>query len=96
MATQTQQTAQHTGAWLTFNYALVLRLDRMVGARHPVCAGRYLDQSLLRDGARSCWCNPAITITKTVRDVHEGAKFVNRIEDARTERLLMEIERGKE
>ena len=38
----------------------------------------------------------AITVTKTVRDVHEGAKFVNRIEDARAERLLMGIERGKE
>jgi hypothetical protein len=35
-----------------------------------------------------------ITLTKTLRDVHEGAKFVNRIEDARAERLLMEMERG--
>ena len=38
----------------------------------------------------------SITMTKTLRDVHEGSKMVNRIEDARAERLLMEIERGKE
>ena len=37
----------------------------------------------------------AITMTKTLRDVHENARFVNRIEDVKTERLLMEIERGK-
>jgi len=35
-------------------------------------------------------------MTKTLRDVHEGGKLVNRIEDARAERLLMGIERGKE
>jgi hypothetical protein len=31
----------------------------------------------------------SITMAKTVRDAHETAKLVNRIEDARTERLLM-------
>jgi hypothetical protein len=32
-----------------------------------------------------------ITLTKTLRDNHEATKFLNRIEDARTERLLMEV-----
>jgi len=32
-----------------------------------------------------------ITLTKTMRDMHESTKLVNRIEDARTERLLMEV-----
>jgi hypothetical protein len=32
-----------------------------------------------------------ITLTKTMRDMHESVKLVNRIEDARTERLLMEV-----
>jgi len=36
-----------------------------------------------------------ITLTKTIRDMHEGARLVNRIEDAKTERLLMEIDRAK-
>ena len=32
-----------------------------------------------------------ITATKTIRDVHEGRRMVNRIEDAKTERLLMSV-----
>ena len=36
-----------------------------------------------------------ITMTKTIRDVHESGKLVNRIEDAKAERLLMGIERSK-
>ena len=32
-----------------------------------------------------------VTVTKTQRDIHEATKLVNRIEDARTERLLMEV-----
>jgi len=35
-----------------------------------------------------------ITMTKTLRDVHESSKLVNRIEDARAEQLLMRIERN--
>ncbi len=31
-----------------------------------------------------------VTMTKTQRDLHEDARLVNRIEDARTEKLLME------
>jgi hypothetical protein len=34
-----------------------------------------------------------VTLTKTQRDVHESARLVNRIEDARTEKLLMEAGR---
>jgi hypothetical protein len=32
-----------------------------------------------------------VTLTKTLRDVHESGRLVNRIEDAKAERLLMEI-----
>ena len=35
-----------------------------------------------------------ITMTKTLRDVHEGSKLVNRIEDAKAERLLMEVSKA--
>lgn len=34
-----------------------------------------------------------VTMTKTQRDVHEGSRLVNRIEDARTEKLLMDAGR---
>jgi hypothetical protein len=36
-----------------------------------------------------------ITMTKTMRDNHESGKLVNRIEDAKAERILMEVERNQ-
>ncbi len=54
-----------------------------------------MGEGLLCDG-RGLARKSCITVTKTLRDVHEGARLVNRIEDAKTERLLMEIERGKQ
>ena len=38
----------------------------------------------------------SITITKTLRDSEEAGRFINRIEEARTEKLLMDINRGAE
>ena len=35
-----------------------------------------------------------ITLTKTVRDNHESSRLVNRIEDAKAERLLMEVSKA--
>jgi hypothetical protein len=36
-----------------------------------------------------------ITVTKTLRDVQEAGRLVNKIEDAKTEQLLMRIDRGE-
>ena len=35
-----------------------------------------------------------VTLTKTLRDRHESTKLINRIEDARAERLLMEVSKA--
>ena len=35
-----------------------------------------------------------ITLTKTIRDSHEAGRLLNRIEDAKTEQLLMKIDRS--
>ena len=35
-----------------------------------------------------------VTLTKTIRDMHESGKLVNRIEDAKAERLLMEVSKA--
>jgi hypothetical protein len=35
-----------------------------------------------------------VAITKQLRDDQEAAKMINKIEEARTEKLLMEINRG--
>jgi len=90
-----QQGAQHTSTWVTFTYA------SFIGALLMVAAGVVLmPMDLWIKGyfamgivmlIQSC-----ITLTKTIRDVHESGKLVNRIEDAKAERLLMGMERGKE
>jgi hypothetical protein len=36
-----------------------------------------------------------ITLTKTIRDNDEAGKLVNRLEDAKTERLLMDVAKGQ-
>ena len=89
------QAAQHTSTWVTFTYA------SFIGALLMVAAGVVLmPMDLWIKGyfamgivmlIQSC-----ITLTKTIRDVHESGKLVNRIEDAKAERLLMGMERGKE
>jgi hypothetical protein len=38
----------------------------------------------------------SITITKTLRDAEEASRFINRLEDAKTEKLLMDVSRGNE
>ena len=35
----------------------------------------------------------SITITKTMRDAQEASRFINKLEDAKTEKLLMDIHR---
>ena len=89
------QATQHTSSWVTFTYA------SFIGALLMVAAGVVLmPMDLWIKGyfamgivmlIQSC-----ITLTKTIRDVHESGKLVNRIEDAKAERLLMGMERGKE
>ncbi|MGO4711281.1 YiaA/YiaB family inner membrane protein [Bradyrhizobium sp. 2TAF24] len=88
------QTAQpHTSAWVTFTYVSFAASLLMV-----ICGIYFLPLDLWVKGyllmgivmlVQSC-----ITMTKTVRDVHESSRLVNRIEDARAERILMEASKA--
>ena len=42
------------------------------------------------------YIHTSITITKTMRDAEEAGRFINKLEDAKTEKLLMEINRKDE
>jgi hypothetical protein len=89
------QSPQHSSAWIAFTYASFIGSSAMVTlgivfAPMDVWLKGYLAMGALML-VQSC-----ITLAKTLRDVHEGSRLVNRIEDAKTERLLMGIERGKE
>jgi hypothetical protein len=88
-----QPAAQHSPAWVAFTYAAFLSSLAMVAV-----GVLFMPLDLWMKGyfamgivtlVQSC-----VAVTKTVRDVHEGRRLVNRIEDAKAERLLMEI--GKE
>jgi hypothetical protein len=89
------QTNIHSGAWITFTYASFAASIAMVGFGILFAPIDIWIKAYFAMGA-ALLIQSCITMTKTLRDVHESSKFVNRIEDARAERLLMEMERGKE
>ncbi len=95
MSAQAVQTTPHSPAWIFFTYvSFAASVGMMTIGVLFAPVDIWIKAYLAMGGAlliQSC-----ITMTKTLRDMHESAKFVNRIEDARAERLLMEIERGKE
>ena len=87
------QTTQHSAAWVTFTYVSFAASALMVGLGIwflplELSIKGYLTMGFLML-VQSC-----ITMTKTMRDNHEGDRLLNRIEDAKAERLLMEVSRG--
>jgi len=79
----------HSASWVTFTYvsfggALLMVALGIFFLPLDVWIKGYLAMGVVLL-IQSC-----ITLTKTMRDVHEGGKLVNRLEDARAERLLME------
>ena len=88
------QAAQHThtSSWVTFTYATFIGSVLMIGAGIALMPLDIWIKGYFAMGIvlliQSC-----ITMTKTIRDVHESSKLVNRIEDAKAERLLMGIDR---
>jgi hypothetical protein len=86
----TNETTQHSGAWVAFTYASFIGSAAMVALGilfmpMDIWVKGYLAMGVVML-VQSC-----ITATKTIRDVHEGRRMVNRIEDAKTERLLMSV-----
>ncbi|MFL5127430.1 MAG: YiaA/YiaB family inner membrane protein [Microvirga sp.] len=89
------QAAQHSQSWVTFTYASFLTSLAMVIAGILFMPLDTWIKGYFAMGVvmlvQSC-----ITVTKTVRDVHEARRLMNRIEDAKTERLLMGIEQARD
>ena len=93
MTTQTSQTL-HSQTWITFTYASFIGAVAMVGVGILFAPLETWVKAYFAMGA-ALLIQSCITVTKTLRDVHEGHKLVNRIEDAKTEKLLMDIERQR-
>ena len=89
------QSVQHTSSWVAFTYATFIGAVLMVAAGVLFMPGDFWLKGYLAMGI-AMLIQSWVTVTKTIRDVHEGSKLVNRIEDAKAERLLMGMERGKE
>jgi hypothetical protein len=88
-----QTNQNHRPAWVTFTYVSFAASAFMVGmgiylSTLDLAMKGYLTMGFLML-VQSC-----ITMTKTMRDMHESNRLVNRLEDAKAERLLMEVERG--
>ena len=88
-----QNVQPHSGAWVTFTYASFSASAFMVAI-----GVFYLPLDLWMKGYLSMGIvmlvQSCVTLTKTMRDMHESGKLVNRIEDAKAERLLMEVSKA--
>jgi hypothetical protein len=86
----TAQPIKHSGAFVSFSYASFGIALAMVAGGVFVMPIDYWMKGFLMMGmvmlVQSC-----IILTKTIRDNVEAEKLLNRIEDAKTERLLMDV-----
>ena len=86
--------AQHSQSWVTFTYGSFIGSVALVGG-----GILFLPLDVWIKGyflmGMAMLIQSCITVTKTIRDVHESTKLLNKLEDAKTERLLMDIERVK-
>jgi hypothetical protein len=84
----------HSNSWIVFTYvsfaaALAMVVGGIVLMPLELAMKGYLAMGVVML-IQSC-----ITLTKTIRDNDEAGKLVNRIEDAKTERLLMDVVKGQ-
>ena len=88
-----QNAQPHSGAFVTFSYvsfsasAFLVALGVFFMPIDLWMKG-YLTMGIVML-VQTC-----VTLTKTLRDRHESSKLVNRTEDARAERLLMEVSKA--
>jgi hypothetical protein len=86
-------TQTHSAAWVTFTYISFAVSLFMVAVGifflplDPWVKG-YLAMGVVLL-VQSC-----VTVTKTMRDMHEGDRLANRLEDAKAERILMDFSKA--
>ena len=93
MTTTTNYAPKDSGAWKMFTVA-------SFGVAAALMAGGiyFLEASFAAKGfyamAAIMLVHTSVTITKTLRDEQESNRFINKLEDAKTEKLLMDIHRN--
>ena len=84
----------HSHSWIVFTYvsfaaALAMVVGGIVLMPLDLAMKGYLAMGV------GMLVQSCMTLTKTIRDNDEAGKLVNRIEDAKTERLLMDVVKGQ-
>jgi hypothetical protein len=84
---------QHSTTWIAFSY---VAFAATLGAVLIGIVLMPVDLALRAFMAMGTLAlvQSCITLTKTLRDVHEGSKLAHRLDKARTEALLKEVGRG--
>jgi hypothetical protein len=86
-------TTKNTPAWLTFTYIFFgFAVGMMVLGIWAIPVDLWIKGYLAM--ATVSMLGAAFTLAKTVRDEQEAKRFANRLEDAKAERLLMEVGRA--
>ena len=85
-----QNAQPHTSGWVNFTYASFFGAIAMLGAGIVFLPVDWWTKGFLSMAAVML-IQSSITMTKTVRDMHEASKLVNRIDESRTEQLLMTV-----
>ena len=80
----------HSQSWIAFTYVSFLAALAMVVVGIILIPLDLAMKGYLAMGV-AMLIQSCITLTKTLRDNDEAGKLVNRLEDARTERLLMDV-----
>jgi hypothetical protein len=84
----------HSPAWAVFTYVSFAAVLAMVVVGIILMPIDLAMKGYLTMGV-AMLIQSCITLTKTIRDNDEAGKLVNRIEDAKTERLLMDVAKGQ-
>jgi len=79
----------HSGVWIAFSYAsFAMAVLMFVGGLYFLQMDPWV-KAYFGMGAvlliQACF-----TLAKTLRDVHEGQKFINRLDQAKSDKLLSE------
>ena len=89
------QVSNHSNAWVSFTYANVaISAALTFGGLYFLPLDLWIKGYMLM--GVTMLVSSTITATKTIRDVQETSRLVNKIEDAKTEQLLMRLDRGKD
>ena len=83
----------HSSAWVSFTYISFTASLAMVALGILFLPVDLATRGYMAIGMLML-VQSSITVTKTMRDRHEGTRLHNRIEDARVEELLAKAERS--